>query len=272
MNAQIAALQNQVDALFTNVTNLHAEFASRPHNPALDPSLEAASYDQHELVSQQRERSKSQNGPRAPTFRGPMSNSYSFDVAKSSLHTMGISPEPQIQDEDRPDTDDPTPMTSPRIPNTSGLPVPTFMSRPRGTQRPDKDPIWSVSETEALRLVKVYEDEMHEMYPLVSLPQLRMHIKSVYRVMGAFLKHSFVMLDMPGADAISDEDTNVLKLVLAVSLTAEGKGESEIGRRLFECVQPHVDALLLGDAGVKAIRILVLVVRNYQSHTHKRTL
>lgn len=269
MNAQISSLQNQVDTLFANVSNLHAELASRPHN-AIDPSLQAASYDQHQLVSPGRERSKSQNEPRVPTFRGPMSSSYSFDVAKSSLHTMGISPEPQAQDEDKADTTDATPVTSPKISNQPALPpppVPPFMSRFRGQKRPDKDPIWSVSETEAMRLVKTYEDEMHEMYPFVSLPQLRMHIKSVYRVMAAFLKHSFVMLDMPGADAISDEDTNALKLVMAVALTVEGKGESDVGRRLFECVQPHVDALLLGNPGVKAIRILVLVVCDLQTYT-----
>ncbi|KAG8626366.1 hypothetical protein KVT40_005311 [Elsinoe batatas] len=255
MNAHISSLQEQVDALFANVSSLHNDLAS--NNPPLDPSLQT-NYMNNQgipspapMLSPTHNRTKSQTGPRPPTFRGPTSSAFSFDVAKSSLHNMGIASESGPEG-DR--TENVTPIASPRL-DPSGLPIPQLVS----TARPQaKDPIWSVSREEALRLLSVYEEEMHEMYPVVSLAHLRSHTNTLYKFIDAFFRASMMRLDLPGADAIYDEDTNLLKLVLATALIVEGQGKSELGQRLFDCVQPQIDALLLGNAGVKEVRLLAL--------------
>ncbi|KAF4547481.1 Fungal specific transcription factor domain-containing protein 77 [Elsinoe fawcettii] len=253
MNSHISSLQEQVDALFANVSSLRNELASS--NPPLDPSLQTGYMGNQgipspaPMLSPSHNRTKSQSGPRPPTFRGPTSSAFSFDVAKSSLHTMGIAPE-NAADGDR--TENVTPAGSPRLDN---LPIPPMVS----TARPQaKDPIWSVSRDEALRLLGVYEQEMHEMYPVVSMAHLRTHTNTLYKFIDAFFRASMMRLDLPGSDAIHDEDTNLLKLVLATALIVEGQGKSELGQRLFDCVQPQIDALLLGNAGLKEVRLLAL--------------
>jgi len=124
----------------------------------------------------------------------------------------------------------------------------------------NKDAIWSVSRQEAIRLIAVYEDEMHAMYPVVSLTSIRTHTNFLYKFMDAAARSGLIWGPGIGPDAISDDDTNALKLVLAIALHVEGMGTSELGERLFRDVQPSVDGLLLGNAGVKHVRNLALTV------------
>lgn len=125
---------------------------------------------------------------------------------------------------------------------------------------PSKDPIWIIQREEALRLLGVYEDNMHEMYPVVSIARLKEHVDFLYKFMEAATRSGLMRMDAEGMDGINDNETNILKLILAISLHVEGQGRSELGLRLFEHVQPAVDALLLGEAGIKDVRILVLTV------------
>jgi hypothetical protein len=128
------------------------------------------------------------------------------------------------------------------------------------TMHGDKDPLWSIPKEEALRLCRVFEDEMGLMYPVIDVNKVMDHATKLYRFMEAAHRTGLMQQGMPGADAIDDEDTNILKLLLATAMTVEGSGRSELGQRLFEFVQPAVENTLLGNCGVKAIRMLVMAV------------
>jgi len=130
-----------------------------------------------------------------------------------------------------------------------------------GPMHTSKDPIWAISRDEAFRLLRVYEDEMHDMYPIVPLAALTRHTEHVYTFMETALRNGLVDTALPGADAINDDNTNLLKLILATSMVVEGLGRSEMGKRLCDNVQPSVDVLLLGHAGIEGVRILALTVR-----------
>lgn len=138
---------------------------------------------------------------------------------------------------------------------------PTGSNLPETPLHAAKDPIWHVSREEAVRLVRLYQDEIHEMYPVVSIPQLTAYVDKLFTFMEAAQRTGLMMRAMPGADAIDDDETNVLKLVMAVSMVVEGSGRSELGRAMYAYVQPSVDALLLGNAGLKAVQLLSLTVR-----------
>lgn len=98
------------------------------------------------------------------------------------------------------------------------------------------------------------------MYPILPLAEITRHTDRVYTFMETAARNRLVLTAAPGADAIDDDDTNLLKLVLATSMVIEGLGRSEMGNRLYEFVQPTVDALLLGHAGIKGVRMLALTV------------
>ena len=251
MSSHISNLQDQVETLFANMNSLRADFANS--QPQIDPSLQ-----QHPLVPSRgaisgpqsgpgtvppRPRTDSQSKARPPTFRGPTSAEFNLGVARHSLQTMGIA---------APDDALGT-MTADASP--SGTPP------PEAAHHPNKDPIWQVSRGEALRLVKVFGDDMHEMYPTISIPHLLDHVESLYTYMEAALRNHLVEMALPGADTIDDEDTNILKMVLAIAMVLEGSGKSDLGRRMYRFVQPSIDALLLGHASFKGIRLLSLVVR-----------
>lgn len=204
--------------------------------------------------SVQRPKSRSHNAQ--PTFRGPTSNDFNFDVARNSLQTMGITGQNDALRETSRDVGDDTREASPDRP-------PSFQLR-KGLHA-TKDPIWSVSQDEALRLCRVWEDEMGLMYPILDINKVIAHVQKLYRFMEAAHRTGLMQQGMPGADSIEDEDTNILKMVLAISMTVEASGRSDLGRRMFEYVQPAIDNLLLGSVGVKGIRLLILTAM-YEFH------
>ena len=132
----------------------------------------------------------------------------------------------------------------------------------------DKDPIWSVSQEEALRLCRVYEDEMGLTYPVLDIKKVIAYAQKLYRFMEAARRTGLMQQGFPGADSIEDEDTNVLKLVLATAMTVEASGRSNLGRRMFEYVQPAIDNLLLGNVGIKGVKLLTLAVCLISSFTN----
>lgn len=195
-----------------------------------------------------RPRASSQSQQR---FKGPTSNAFNFGVAKTSLETMGITEqgEEDASGSGEAGTAAATPQRSPFL---------------RGQLLQDmhseKDPIWSISREEAMRLCRVYEDEMGLMYPVVDVNKVVDYAAKLYKFIEAMHRVGLMQQGLPGADALDDEDTNILKLVMATAMTVEGGGRSELGQKLFECVQPAIDTMLLGAVGVKAIRLLSMTV------------
>lgn len=270
----MSALQEQVNTLYHELNSIRAHLGHgmpiqqqqppppQPSGP-IDPSLQAspfstrtsyapaqASPGAYPPVSPNASRSKSHPLNEQPTYRGPTSNQFSFGVAKSSLQTMGISSGDETTGTNG--TQNPSPDESPSMRQIGAQLVQSIHA--------DKDPIWSISQEEAIRLCNVYEDEMGLMYPILDIKKIIQYAQKLYRFMEAAHRSGLMQQGMPGADAIEDEDTNILKLVIATAMTTEAAGHSELGQRMFEYVQPAADNLLLGNVGIKGIRLLILTV------------
>lgn len=273
MSDHVGSLQEQVNSLYHDLNNLRAQLgASMPMHPAqqsqqtpIDPTLQSPfhrpSYPGTQVApgaplapmspATTRQKSHSQSGQQ-PTFRGPTSSDFNFGVAKSSLQTMGITGITNHNGEEPasggPDTREQTPEGAPPA------------RQIRQDWHSDKDPIWSVTKDEAVRLCRVYEDEMGLMYPVLDIDKVIAYTQKLYRFMEAAHRSGLMQQGLPGADAIDDEDTNILKMVIAVALTVEGSGRSDLGTRMFEYVHPAIENLLLGNVGTKGIRLLILTV------------
>lgn len=240
MSGQIAALQGQVDALFASMNTLRADLATQ--QPAIDPYLQGQSIVPPEPIASPGVAPRRKSMSRRPTFRGPTSLEFNLGVAKNHLENMGIAPAGVEDDVIRDES-----------PGPDGLgDVPLHVS---------KDPIWHIDRDEAMRLIHLYQDDMHTMYPLVSIPELTAYVNKLFTFMEAAQRTGLMMRALPGADAIDDEETNVLKLVMAIAMVLEGSGRSDLGRTMYAYVQPSVDALLLGDTGLRSVQLLALTVR-----------
>ncbi|KAL9065286.1 MAG: hypothetical protein Q9157_007524 [Trypethelium eluteriae] len=240
MNAHIASLQGQVEILFSNLSELRSTMSS--DTPSTSGLLYSHSH-QDSLHSTSASHSRAKSASKHPRFQGPTSSAFSLGVAKSSLQTMGITgPEDGVDDGAL--TQDGTPMASPG-------------HRPKPLH-PDKDPIYSISKEEAVRLCHVYEEEMGVMYPVMNISLIIRHANLLYTFMDAATRAGVIQTSMQGADAISDDKTNMLKMTLALALTCEGSGQSVLGQRLYESVRDSVEAMLFGPADLMSLRVLTL--------------
>lgn len=82
----------------------------------------------------------------------------------------------------------------------------------------------------------------------------------MYEFIDAALRTGLATTTGPGK-GILDEQSCILKMVLAISTVVEGSGQSEIGYRLFESVRDAADRTLHNEViEIKSLPFLVLVV------------
>ena len=235
--SNLSALRTHVDSSIINVgaspyseAPFSRSIASTPTAPMLPPPQKA----------------------KHPRFHGPTSSAFSLGVAKSSLQTMGITGTGDNMEEGI-TTQDGTPTASPPPPPQAGLVKPIQVHA-------SKDPIWAVERDEAIRLIHVWQDEMGCMYPVVEVQKMLQHTKLLYTFMDAARRTGLMAASLPGADAIYDDQTRMLKLVLAVALTLEGSGKSDMGKRLFETTRQTLEDQFFAPADIRAVRMLCLAV------------
>ena len=253
MNAHLSSLQEQVDNLYANLNALRGGQDSIGFAPSSERSM---SMSQPAVPQPLSPMNRFQSTPKRPSFRGPTSSAFSLDVAKNTLHNMGY----QGLGDEGVITSDATPIASP-----PGMRPPPSVNV---NGHPGRDPIWSISKEEMIRLCRVYEEEMGLMYPFVSIEQVIIHGTNLYEFIDAAFRTGLASPTAPG-QGINDEQSCVLKMVLACATATEGSGQSEIGSRLFESVREIADRLLHSEIiEVKSLPFLVLVVgcSNFSSH------
>lgn len=180
------------------------------------------------------------------TFQGPTTSAFSFDLARSSLQSRGIVERNEAGDVDGLGdgdidgyvTQEPSPLPSPPSPNKS-------LGRSGG------DPLEIIGKTEALRLCRVYEEEMGIMYPVLDLSELLHQVEVLYGPQSSALSTT---------EELDSGDVHILRLVFACALTAEASGSSELAIRLFESVHEVADNCVWGAPDIKSIIFLTLVV------------
>lgn len=163
---------------------------------------------------------------------------------------MGITAVEEAEDEGV-ITHDATPKASPPIP---------ISMLPKAPLHADKDPIWNISKHEALRLVQVWHDEMGVMYPILEIDKILRYTEMLFSFVEAAARSGLMQGALPGADAIMDEQTSVLKLVLAITLVLEGQGKDALGEKLFENVHKVVERTLSEPVCLHGINLLALTV------------
>lgn len=252
MSAHIQSLQEQVNILYANLEALrngqgyitqpnHAQ-EPFPLHPALAHSDSSGPY--------RNASSPSQAHGSQPRFQGPTSSAFSFDVARSSLQTMGITA-PEMQEDGGYNDDEMTPRGSPR---QLQAPIASM------TVHPNKDPLWKIGKEEAIRLCHVYEEEMGIMYPIIDMEKIITQANILFTFTEAAARTGLMNGAMSGPDRLANNDVNILKMVLAIALIVEGGGQSDLGTMLYESCREAFEGRLSGPVEIKGLILLVLVV------------
>jgi len=144
MNAQIASLQEQVNNLYDNLNALRIREGTGLIEPR--PAERSLSMSQYS-VNNGSPSMRQQSTPKHPRYQGPTSSAFNLAVAKNTLYNMGY---PGLAEggENGISTQDDTPIGSPPL------------RSPSANLHPSRDPLWLISKEEAVRLCRVYEEEM----------------------------------------------------------------------------------------------------------------
>lgn len=250
MRDHITSLQEQVNDLYASLNELRNR-SDAGYVGALDPqfSQDGSSRSMSMSVSRTLPPLISPKRPSKglPQFHGPTSTLYGLDVAKSSLQTMGITQ--NLIDEGLGSADRSRPVS----------PIPTL------PPHPSKDPLWLIDYNEVVRILRVYEEEIGIMYPIVDVDKVLQHANALYKFIGASLRTGLGQPGLPGADTFDDEETTILKMLLGITLTVEGHGRSELGQRFFDAAKPATDLKLVTSIDLKSVILVVLTVSTVPS-------
>lgn len=261
MDAHIQALQDQVDTLFNNLNSLRNHVDSTVIGTSASPFPDnhyarSVSISQASVQPQPPSAKQQQQPAKHPRFHGPTSNAFNLDVAKANLQSIGITAADDNAEEGA-FTQNATPLESPRMPP---LAPPPSQHSAKPVLHTTKDPMWAINKDEAIRLCHVWHEEMGLMYPVLDIEATIRHATLLYTFMEAAHRTRLVEVSFPGADSISDDQTVLLKLVLATALILEGSGKSELGTAMFQSIRPNIEAIMLNSVNVRGIKMLTLTV------------
>ena len=125
---------------------------------------------------------------------------------------------------------------------------------------PNKDPLWKIGKEEAIRLCRVYEEEMGIMYPIIDMEEIVTQANLLFTFTEAAARSGLMNRAMSGPDRLANNDIDILKMVLALALIVEGEGQSDLGRMLYESCREAFERRLSGPVEIKGLILLVLVV------------
>lgn len=249
MSTTIQTLQDQVNNLYHTIETQRNTQESNispyegqetyPRHPSLTRSTPQGPY--------QTPLSEPQPHRRHLGYKGPTSSAFNFDVANSSLQTMGIT-DPETIGLLGPEK---SPINSPRQHHTP-LSINSQQSQ---------DPLWSIDLDEAMRLCGLYEEEMGVLTPMLDIEQIMLNAKLFFGSTEPAGRAGSTNGYKSSSRGLSSDDIYTLRLVLAVALIIEGGGRSELGKALFDSARKAVESRLWEPAEVKGVIHLALVVR-----------
>lgn len=248
MTDQVKQLQDHVDTLYNNMNALRQETVRLaplldrvlpPPSNTVTPSPTASST----LPSL----SKTPLLYRVPSaFNGPMSHAYTVNVAKNTLHTMGVAD--GNSDDDAAPQQESSNRASPEPPSAVAPSV----------EQANLDPLWELDEAEMMRLLKVFNEEVGVMYPLIPASELLEQAKKVAAWMDAVRRNPYLLQDQE--KMMTDYNTVLLKVVLCTALTVDENGNSPRAERIFETVTTIINRMLVSDPpSVKTIALFANV-------------
>jgi len=239
-------LQGQVNFLLQNLNSLRGALGHETFTPEdiyyqsqVNEAAAALSAPQAALIDPALQLRK--QGSNQPSFQGPTSSAFSLGLARSSLQSMGITEGA---------ADDSAAAQDHLVAELSRA----QKANPTGT---GKDPLYALNKDEAIRLCTLYEDEVGLMNPIVDIQDVKGHAGIMYTMQDAAAR--VLGTNHHPVDAIHDESTDVLRLVLATALALEGTGQSDLGTRLFESVNSAKNYRNIQSPTLKDIQIVILM-------------
>ncbi|KAH6683867.1 fungal-specific transcription factor domain-containing protein [Halenospora varia] len=246
MNEKILKLQEQISFLVSNaasgVPSMHQLAPANPDSTILRDYSRPPSESGNGELPRSAYTCKTPRPKRHSQYMGPTSSSFTFGVAKSSLQGMGI----QAGDD---------PPSGYSTANSRGLPTPNRVS-------PASDPLYTIPQNEALRLIATYEEESGSIYPFLNNELVLKATQEVYNTASLGRKSS-ILLGSKDENVFSGGMLDIVKLVIAIALVIEAGGPTVLSTELLESVESGFEGrfcgLSLDISGIQALTLMSIL-------------
>lgn len=244
MSSHLQSLQDQVNSLFSSLTDLQSKSSV--------PPVAGFAADANGIVDGQpfafpsspprRDSESHQNAP-GRAFSGPATSTFYIDQTGAGVRS-GSTPDPS------------------KI--GFGSTTPVNVREERTTSDIPNDPMWEITLDEALRLCKVYDDNIGSSYPIVDVEKATLKARTMFTFLESMRRVGLMEDESKRGDSFCGSETLVLKLMLALASTAENHGVTELGQRLFENVRLIVadQDLMGGPATILGLQLFTLIVNS----------
>lgn len=235
MTDTLRQLQDEVNLLNQSVKSLQSDTARGGPMPP-----DRIMTGMHASSSITRSPSRSSTSAQRPDhahgkqFRGTTSMAYSLDVANTTISNMGYQ---SIAESD----------------GHMGPPLPDDLGAHFMDAAPVADPLLEFDKDEMIRLCRLHEEEVGIMYPVIDIQQVIAHARSMSSVLESFGSQRRF-------EAINDEKTLQLKMVMCCALVVEEHGQSDRATRLYESMEAVLNRKLMADpSSVSNLPVLALL-------------
>lgn len=170
--------------------------------------------------------------PAAAAFMGPTSMAFSLDVANATISNMGY----------------------------RAMAEPDDVEQPPGFAPPHLgyDPLLGFDKDEMVRLCRFHEDEIGIMYPVLNIHAVIAHAKHIAPLLEA------ARSQRRPVQAINDDKTLQLKMVMCCALVVESHGDSDKALALYDSMEAVVNRKLMSDASDVANLPLLCLLAGYR--------
>lgn len=179
--------------------------------------------------------------PKEPLFVGPTRSAYSFHIAETALTRLGIST-----------NESNTASISSEAPSRPCSPV---LSHDEESPYTAIDPMVDISESDAVRLVGIYEDEIACVHPIVETRDL---VASIPATLESLRKADYNCNKLSPSNR---RDVLMLKLAIATAIICETHGKNEISDSLAASVEQDSGNISgHGELDLKEVQISAMMV------------
>ncbi|KAL7803846.1 hypothetical protein V8C43DRAFT_320450 [Trichoderma afarasin] len=170
--------------------------------------------------------------PTYPPFKGATSSDSNLQILQRHLdmpqhgeHNVSIPPG----------------SAAPASLSTGGASCGTLMREKASIVNSSHKLLWLIGRTEAVRLCDLYECEIGTIYPVVDMSEVKQNLGSLYNAYEAmnYSPESPVPV-VEALESVTDSDVKTLKLVLAITLLAEGGGRHTMAEAMCKEVQQQL--------------------------------
>lgn len=134
---------------------------------------------------------------------------------------------------------------------------------PQNSPQSQLSPLEDLTSDEAERLVIVFDQILGMMFPILNLDDLLQLVRGIYHNLKPPKDQEIYTSATYNTTSLNKDDINIVKMVIAVALVAEGSRDDIMALKLYKSLQDEIDIKIWSsEVDLNGLILLILVVSN----------